>query len=86
MPDASSAIGDDNRGHQIRISFVLDPSVESETPEGDTIEVPSDPIAVPATVRRRGLSAIINHLLDRKVEPEKGGSDSDEGLRVGITA
>ena len=83
MPDASSAIGDDNRGHQIRISFVLDPSVESETPEGDTIEVPSDPIAVPATVRRRGLSAIINHLLDRKVEPEKGGSDSDEGLRDG---
>mmetsp|Transcript_23063 Transcript_23063/g.50061 ORF Transcript_23063/g.50061 Transcript_23063/m.50061 type:complete len:504 (-) Transcript_23063:48-1559(-) len=81
MPDAA-AVGDGtdelNEGNQIRISFVLDPSVTTkETPEGDTLEVPSDPIAVPSNVRRRGLSAIINHLLDRKVEKESG-DDSDE--------
>ena len=81
MPDAGATLDNDelNEGNQIRISFVLDASVGTkETPDGEPLEVPSDPIAVPATTRRRGLSAIINHLLDRKVEKDaKDGSDDE---------
>lgn len=83
MPDAGAALDNDelNEGNQIRISFVLDASVGTkETPDGEPLEVPSDPIAVPATTRRRGLSAIINHLLDRRVEKDaKDGSDDESG-------
>jgi len=83
MPDAGATLENDelNEGNQIRISLVLDASVGTkETPDGEPLEVPSDPIAVPATTRRRGLSAIINHLLDRKVEKDaKGGSDDESG-------
>ena len=83
MPDAGAALENDelNEGNQIRISFVLDASVGTkETPDGEPLEVPGDPISVPATTRRRGLSAIVNHLLDRKVEKDaKGGSDGESG-------
>ena len=83
MPDAGATLdnGELNEGNQIRISFVLDASVGTkETPDGEPLEVPSEPIAVPATTRRRGLSAIINHLLDRKVEKDaKDGSDDESG-------
>lgn len=58
---------------QIRVCFILAPSVNDAS-----LEVPSEPIAVPANIRRRGLSAIINHLLDRKVIPEDDESKSDE--------
>jgi len=61
-------------GEQIRVSFVLDPSVSDRT-----LEVPTDPIAVPSSVRRKGLSAVVNHLLDRKVpRDDDAGDDSDE--------
>jgi len=62
-------------GEQIRISFILAKGQDS------SLEVPSDPIAVPSTTRKKGLSAIINHLLDRKVVSDDGSdsdSDSDE--------
>eukprot|EP00566_Odontella_aurita_P027574 CAMPEP_0113569638 /NCGR_PEP_ID=MMETSP0015_2-20120614/24525_1 /TAXON_ID=2838 /ORGANISM="Odontella" /LENGTH=160 /DNA_ID=CAMNT_0000472331 /DNA_START=21 /DNA_END=499 /DNA_ORIENTATION=- /assembly_acc=CAM_ASM_000160 len=74
--------GDDESsadGEQIRVTFVLDPSVPSS--DRSDLEVPPDPIAVPSSVRRRGLSAVINHLLDRKVprdEGERGSDDEDD--------
>jgi len=68
---------DDDEGEEIRVSFVLDSSIEDRS-----LEVPSEPIAIPSQTRRKGLSAIINHLLDRKVEKIKNddddSSDSDD--------
>ena len=40
---------------------MLDSSVTDRS-----LEVPSEPIAIPADLRRKGLSAVINHLLDRQ--------------------
>lgn len=61
-------------GEQIRISFVL-----AKGYQDSSLEVPSDPIAVPSTTRKKGLSAIINHLLDRKVIPDKDyDADSED--------
>jgi len=57
---------------QIRISLVL-----SKTCTDTSLIVPSDPIAIPSTTRKKGLSAIVNHLLDRKVVKEEN-SDSEE--------
>jgi ribosome biogenesis protein YTM1 len=61
-------------GEQVRVSFVLDPSVSDRS-----LEVPSEPIAIPADLRRKGLSAVINHLLERQVgDDEEEDEDSDE--------
>jgi ribosome biogenesis protein YTM1 len=64
---------EDAEGEQIRVSFVLAPGVND--PE---LEIPSDPIAVPSSIRRKGLSAIINHLLGRRVKSEDNKSDEDD--------
>lgn len=61
------------QGEQIRISLVL-----AKGCQDSSLEVPSDPIAVPSTTRKKGLSAIVNHLLDRKVIPDKNDSDDDD--------
>lgn len=60
-------------GEQIRISLVLSKSCADRS-----LEVPTDPIAVPSLTRKKGLSAIINHLLDRKVESDKGEDEDDD--------
>ena len=54
-------------GEQIRVSFVLDSSVSDRS-----LQVPSEPIAIPADLKRKGLSAVINHLLDRHDESDDG--------------
>ncbi len=63
---------DDLEGEQIRVSFVLAPGVND--PE---LEVPSEPIAVPSSIRRKGLSAIVNHLLDRRVVSNEDSDNED---------
>lgn len=60
-----------SEGEQIRISLVLAKGQDS------SLEVPSDPIAIPSTTRKKGLSAIINHLLDRKVVTDDNDSSSE---------
>jgi ribosome biogenesis protein YTM1 len=78
---------DEQDGEQIRVSFVLAQGVGGSTAE--SLEIPSDSIAVPFDIRRRGLSAVVNHLLGRKVDAEKEDSsdesdddDDDEQLKA----
>jgi len=74
MSDASDS---DEAGEQIRVSLTLAAEVIDRT-----LEVTSEPIAVPASVGRKGLAAVINHLLDRRVklddEAEDASDDEDE--------
>ena len=63
---------DDDIGQQIRVKFILDASVTNRE-----LEVPHEPIAVPSDVRRKGLSAVINHLLGRRIG-EIDQEDDDE--------
>lgn len=58
-------------GEQIRISLVLSKGCSDKS-----LAVPTDPIAIPSMTRRKGLSAIINHLLDRKVVPDNNDDDN----------
>ncbi|KAG7372068.1 myosin heavy-chain kinase [Nitzschia inconspicua] len=65
---------DDNdrpeEGPQVRVSLKLASGV------GDpSLEVPSAPIAVPSDIGRKGLSAVVNHLLGRSVP---GDDDNDD--------
>jgi ribosome biogenesis protein YTM1 len=69
---SSDADSDSDEGFQVRVSLKLASSVENRS-----LEVPSEPIAVPADIGRKGLSAVVNHLLGRSVG--KDGSDSDSG-------
>ena len=70
-------------GAQVRISLRLAPSVHDRS-----LEVPSEPIAVPADIGRKGLAAVLNHLLGRAViasedsktkDDDDDDSDSDDG-------
>ena len=66
----------DEAGEQIRVSLTLAAEVSDRS-----LEVPNEPIAVPASVGRKGLAAVINHLLDRQVvrdEADKTASDEDD--------
>lgn len=60
-----------NEGEQIRVSLRLAASVKDRT-----LEVPTEPIAVPADIGRKGLSAVVNHLLGRPI-PGEDDDDSD---------
>jgi len=66
---------DDSPETKIRVSFILAAGVRKDR---DTLELPTDPIAVPASIRKKGLSAVVNHLLDRAVEQKDGESDSND--------
>jgi ribosome biogenesis protein YTM1 len=69
-----TASDDDNDvGEQIRVSLTL--AVECTD---RSLEVPSEVIAVPATIGRQGLSAVINHLLDRRIANEDGTDMEDD--------
>jgi len=72
--DSDSSI----EGEQVRISLRLAPDCKDRS-----LEVPGEPIAVPASVSRKGLSAVLNHLLDRRLEneeeeEEEGDDDEDD--------
>ncbi len=67
---------DDNSPEtKIRVSFILAAGVRKDR---DNLELPTDPIAVPASIRKKGLSAVVNHLLDRSVEQKDGSDDDDD--------
>jgi ribosome biogenesis protein YTM1 len=70
MPPSGS--DSDNDGEQVRVSLKLSTSVQDRS-----LEVPSQPIAVPADIGRKGLSAVLNHLLGRIVAKESANDDSD---------
>ena len=65
----SSSDSDEDEGFQVRVSLELASSIKDRS-----LEVPSEPIAVPADIGRKGLSAVINHLLGRSV----GGGVQEE--------
>ena len=75
---SSSSDEEEDIGQQIRVAFVLDASVTNRD-----LEVPTEPIAVPADLRRKGLSAVINHLLGRRIgendENEDKGKKCEKG-------
>ena len=73
---SSSSDEEEDIGQQIRVAFVLDASVTNRD-----LEVPTEPIAVPADLRRKGLSAVINHLLGRRIgENDENEDDKSEAL------
>jgi ribosome biogenesis protein len=74
MSSDSENGSDDEQARQVRVSLKLAASVQDRS-----MEVPSEPIAVPADVGRKGLSAVVNHLLGRAVvrDSEEGGGDDD---------
>ena len=61
---------------KIRISLILSPSYYHNN--RDILQLPTEPIAVPATIRKRGLSAVVNHLLDRHVSTENDNDNNEE--------
>jgi ribosome biogenesis protein YTM1 len=71
----SSDSDSSDEGFQVRVSLKLAASVQDRS-----LEVPSEPIAVPADIGRKGLSAVLNHLLGRSVvkDDDHSGSDSDD--------
>jgi ribosome biogenesis protein YTM1 len=70
---ASSSSDSEEEGNQVRVSLKLASSVQDRS-----LEVPAEPIAVPADVGRKGLSAVLNHLLGRSVHKDKDDSDDDD--------
>ncbi|VEU33462.1 unnamed protein product [Pseudo-nitzschia multistriata] len=72
---ASSDSDSDVEGPQVRVSLKLSNAVQDRS-----LEVPIEPIAVPADIGRKGLSAVLNHLLGRSVTSDKKDDDSDEEM------
>ena len=64
---------DEDAAEQVRVTFTLDSTIQDST-----LDVPSDPIAIPSTLRRKGLSAVINHLLDRRIDDDEDDEDEDK--------
>lgn len=62
-------------GIQVRVALTLAPSVLDQT-----LEIPGhgEPLAVPADIGRKGLSALLNHLLGRRTAEENADSDDDD--------
>lgn len=83
---ASSDDNDEFPETKLRISFILSPSLlrtnnNNNQQQYELLKLSTDPIAVPASLRKRGLSTVVNHLLDRKLPKEDksdSGSDDDE--------
>jgi len=68
---------DRTEAEQIRISLIFANTSNSNGRETQ-LEVPSDPIAVPANIKRNGLNAIVNHLLNRRVVDDENDDDGDD--------
>jgi ribosome biogenesis protein YTM1 len=62
---------------QVRVALKLANSVQDRS-----LEVPTESIAVPADIGRKGLSAVVNHLLGRSIPKEKGDDDDDDDDEV----
>lgn len=62
---------DDRENEQVRVSFRLAAECNDET-----LQVPSDVMAIPSHLGRKGLSTVVNHLLDRRL-PDDDDQDSD---------
>lgn len=63
---------DDDPGEQVRVSLTLAKECQDRT-----LEVPTEPIAVPADIGRKGLSAVINHLLERGVTADDDADNNN---------
>lgn len=80
MSIEGETITDDNinnnnkQSTKIRVAFHLSPSIRNNRSQ---LELPTEPMAVPSNIRKRGLSAIVNHLLDRGDKDDSDGSDDD---------
>jgi ribosome biogenesis protein len=64
---------DDDIAEKVRVHFILDSTVKDSS-----LCIPTEPIAIPSTLRRKGLSAIVNHLLERKTEDERAEDDEND--------
>jgi len=64
---------DEDEGAQVRVSLKL-----ANTVQDRSLEVPTESIAVPADIGRKGLSAVLNHLLGRSIAKENGDDDDDD--------
>mmetsp|Transcript_1355 Transcript_1355/g.3027 ORF Transcript_1355/g.3027 Transcript_1355/m.3027 type:complete len:519 (+) Transcript_1355:82-1638(+) len=73
MSSSDSDSGEE--GPQVRVSLKLSNSVQDRS-----LEVPNEPIAVPSDIGRKGLSAVLNHLLGRSVDTEKIDDESDDEM------
>lgn len=76
----SSSSDEENSQTKLRISLHLAPGVKSQNSDGTSLEIPSDPIAVPCDIRKRGLSAVVNHLLGRRVVNDEDDEEDEEEL------
>jgi ribosome biogenesis protein YTM1 len=72
---AGAADLEELENEKIRITLLLAKEYLNHEP---SLEVPTDPIAVPSSTRRSGLSAIINHLLNRKLPQEEDTAQNDD--------
>ena len=72
MSASDSESDQDEQGNQVRVSLKLANSVRDRS-----LEVPTESIAVPADIGRKGLTAVLNHLLGRSVVHKS--SDDDDG-------
>ena len=65
----------DSNANQVRVALFLAPSVSDRS-----LEIPNhgQPMAVPADIGRKGLNALLNHLLDRKSPSSKDDDDEDD--------
>eukprot|EP00980_Cylindrotheca_fusiformis_P022334 scaffold9191_cov114-Cylindrotheca_fusiformis.AAC.29 len=70
---SSDSDSDSVEGSKVRVSLKLASFVEDRS-----LEVASEPIAVPADIGRKGLSAVVNHLLGRSIGTNKSDSDSED--------
>mmetsp|Transcript_44815 Transcript_44815/g.50250 ORF Transcript_44815/g.50250 Transcript_44815/m.50250 type:complete len:553 (+) Transcript_44815:53-1711(+) len=70
---SSYTSSDEDEGAQVRVSLKL-----ANTVQDRSLEVPTESIAVPADIGRKGLSAVLNHLLGRSIAKENGDDDDDK--------
>jgi len=74
MGDSSDSDGDSSHeGVQVRVVLSLAPDCTDRS-----LAVDVQAIAVPADVGRKGLSAVVNHLLDRKLGTTQDGEDGSD--------
>jgi ribosome biogenesis protein YTM1 len=70
---SSSDSSDSEEGAQVRVSLKL-----ASTCTDRSLQVSTAPLAVPADIGRKGLSAVLNHLLGRSAAKDDDSSSSDE--------
>lgn len=75
--ESTSSSNDESNQPKLRVSFILSPSIRNPS-QRELLELPTESIAVPASVRKNGLSAVVNHLLDRKVQDDDASDDDND--------